>query len=288
MSQLREKFKEEVFSDEVVFAVGAYDALSAKIAEKVGFKCLICGGYPFSASILGKPDKGLLTMTEMVRSIKYIVDATNLPVIADADTGYGSSLNVKRTINELEKAGVAAIFLEDQVFPKRCGHMEGKKVIPAIDHVQKIKAAVDARKDDDMIIIARTDSRSIYGIDDSIKRAQMYAEAGADATFVEAPISIEEMEKITNEIEVPQVANMIKGGKTPFLSIQELEKMNFKIAFYTLGVQYAVAKSLWDYMDFLKTNGTSVGYKDMFEFDEFNEIIDLKEVLKEEKKYSIE
>jgi len=288
MLSIREKFKEKVNSDGIIFAVGAYDALSAKIAEKVGFETVICGGYPFSASILGKPDKGLLTMTEMVRSIKYIVEAIDLPVIADADTGYGNPLNVKRTVTELEKAGVAAIFLEDQVTPKRCGHMEGKVVISAEEHVQKIKAAVDARQDDNLIIIARTDARAIYGIDDAIKRAQMYADAGADVTFVEAPTSLEEMEKIINGINVPQVANMIKGGKTPFLSIKELENMNFKIAFYTLGVQYAVAKTLWDYMDYLKTNGTSEGYNDMFKFDDFNEIIDLEKILNEEKKYSVE
>jgi len=270
----------------MVLAVGAFDALSARIAERLGFRAVITGGYTTSASLLGKPDWGLLTQTEMVRHIGYVAEACNLPLIADADTGYGNPINVRRTGREFEKAGVAAIFLEDQVHPKRCGHMEGKQVIPAEEHAQKIRAAVDARTDDDLVIIARTDARSVYDLDEAIRRCRLYREAGADVTFVEAPRSVEELRRIVREIDAPQVANMIEGGRTPFLNAGELENMGFKIAFYTLGVYYAVAKTVYDFMSCLKSTGTTEGFSDrMFSFDEFNELVGLHEMQELEREY---
>lgn len=278
--------REALESPGMVLAVGAFDALSARIAEKLGFRAVITGGYTTSASLLGRPDWGLLTQTEMVRHIGYVAEACSLPLIADADTGYGNPINVRRTVREFEKAGVAAVFLEDQVHPKRCGHMEGKQVIPAEEHAQKIRAAVDARIDDDLVIIARTDARSVYGLDEAIRRAQLYREAGADVTFVEAPMSIDELSRIVKEVDAPQVANMIEGGKTPFLNADELEKMGFKIAFYTLGVYYAVAKTVYDFMSCLKSTGTTEGFADrMFSFREFNELVGLDEMQELQRKY---
>ncbi len=272
--------------DRCVLAVGVYDGLSCLTAHKLGFKAAVMGGYPTSATKLGRPDFGLLTMSEMVAHLRYLTDSVDIPIVADADTGYGNPINVIRTVMEYERAGAAAILLEDQVAPKKCGHMAGKQVIPAKEHVQKIKAALDTRKNSDLIIIARTDARSVNGIEDAIERACMYKEAGADMTFVEAPTSVEELARIPAEIDCPQVANMIEGGKTPFLSVEELGAMGFKLAFYTLGVQYAVAKTLERYMSHLARYGTSDGYEGgMMNFEEFNSLVGLEKIRKAEEMY---
>jgi 2-methylisocitrate lyase-like PEP mutase family enzyme len=271
-----------------VLAVGVYDGLSCLIADKLGFEAGVMGGYPTSATKLGRPDIGLLTMSEMVSHLQYLSDSSEMPIVADADTGYGNPLNVIRTVKEYERAGAAAILLEDQVSPKKCGHMAGKQVISAHEHVEKIKAALDARNSQDLVIIARTDARAVNSFEDALERAEMYKEAGADMTFIEAPLSFEELEAIPRKIHCPQVANMVEGGKTPFLSIDELTGLGYKLAFYTLGVQYAVAKTLQNYMSHLVTNGTSSGYEGgMMDFTEFNELVGLDEVRKTEGKYSI-
>jgi methylisocitrate lyase len=279
------ELKKLLFEEGCVMAVGLYDGISSLVAEKCGFRAGVMGGYPTSAALLGKPDIGLLTMNEMVGHLRYLNGASSLPIIADADTGYGVPLNVMRTIEEYENAGAAAILLEDQVAPKRCGHMTGKQVVPAAEHAQKIKAALDARRNPDTIIIARTDARAINGIDDAIDRAKRYRDVGADMTFVESPTSLGEMERIVKEIDAPQVANMVEGGQTPFLSNRELSEIGFKLAFYTLGVQYAVARTLTDYMTYLKDKGTSAGYENMMKFDEFNELMQLSKLRELEKRY---
>jgi carboxyvinyl-carboxyphosphonate phosphorylmutase len=281
------KLREELEKPGCILAVGVFDALSARIAEKLGFRAAVMGGYNTSASLLGKPDIGLLTLTEMVRHLNYICEASGVPIIADGDTGYGNPLNVMRTVREYEKAGAAAILLEDQVAPKRCGHMEGKQVIPAEEQVQKIRAAVDARSDPDFVIIARTDARNVNGIDDAIRRAKMYREAGADMTFVEAPTTVQELQRIVDEIDAPQIANMIEGGKTPYLDVERLGEMGYKIGFYTLGTYYAVAKAVIDFMVNLKNNGSSAGFEDrLLSFAEFNEIVGLSETLDISKRYA--
>ena len=286
MNTTRRKFREHLASPEIILAVGAFDALSAKIAEKLGFKAVVMGGYTTSASLLGKPDVGYLTLTEMAGHLAYITDACNIPVIADGDTGYGNPLNVIRTVHEYEKAGAAAILLEDQVAPKKCGHMEGKQVISAEEHVQKIKAALDARVDPDLVIIARTDARSVLGFDEAIRRGKMYREAGADMVFIEAPASMEELIRIPQEVDAYHVANMIEGGKTPFLPLDEVEKLGYKVAFYTLGVYYAAAKTVYDFMNNLKKTGTTANFADkMLTFSEFNELVGLTEVQNVGKKY---
>lgn len=202
-------------SGEPILTSGVHDALSARLIEKAGFKAAVMGGYATSACLLGKPDVGLLTMTEMSTQLRYICSATGIPVIADGDTGHGNAINVIRTVQEFEAAGAAGILLEDQVAPKKCGYMEGKQVIPKEEHVRKIQAACEARRDPDFIIIARTDARSVNGPDDAIDRALAYKDAGADVLFVEAPIDVAELEEIARSIKAPLVADIIEGGQDP-------------------------------------------------------------------------
>ena len=217
-------FKKLVLDDEILVLPGAYDALSAKIVEQTGFKAVTFGGYPASGSLLAKPDVSLLTMTEMVNQARYIAEAVDIPLFVDADTGHGNVTNVARTVREFERAGVAGLFIEDQVFPKRCGHMEGKQVVSTDEMVTKIKAAVDARMDNDLVIMARTDSLAVYGIDEAIERGNRCAEAGADIIFIEAPPSIEDMRRVCREVKAPMSANMVEGGKTPILTAKELQR----------------------------------------------------------------
>lgn len=276
-------------SGEPFLTAGANDALSAVIAERAGFKAVTMGGYLATAVSLARPDIGLMTMTEMAEQARRICAVTNIPLIADADNGHGNVLNVIRTIQELENAGAAGVVLEDQVMPKRCGHMAGKKVIPMEEHVQKIRAAVYARKDPDFIIIGRTDARQAHGLDDAIARAKAYAEAGADVVFVEAQESMEELERIPKEIKgVPLVVNMIEGGRTPLLSKDELGKMGYQVIFYNLGSLYSQAKAIQDYCEYVIAHGTSAGFTGpMVNFDEFNSIVGLPELRELEEKFKV-
>ncbi len=274
-------------SGEPFLTAGANDALSAVIAERVGFKAVTMGGYLATAVTMARPDIGLMSMTEMVTQLRHICAVTNIPVIGDADNGHGNVLNVIRTIQEMENAGAAGVVLEDQVMPKRCGHMAGKKVIPMEEHVQKIRAAVYARKDPDFIIIGRTDARQAHGIEDAIARGKAYAEAGADAVFVEAQENMEELERVPKEINgVPLVVNMIEGGRTPLLSKDELGKMGYQIIFYNLGSLYTQTKAIQDYCEYVIAHGTSAGFTGpMVNFDEFNSIVGLPELRDLEEKF---
>lgn len=281
--------REMLNSGEPFLTAGANDALSAVIAERAGFKAVTMGGYLATAVSLARPDIGLMTMTEMAEQARRICAVTNIPLIADADNGHGNVLNVIRTIQELENAGAAGVVLEDQVMPKRCGHMAGKKVIPMEEHVQKIRAAVYARKDPDFIIIGRTDARQAHGLDDAIARAKAYAEAGADVVFVEAQESMEELERIPKEIKgVPLVVNMIEGGRTPLLSKDELGKMGYQVIFYNLGSLYTQTKAIQDYCEYVIAHGTSAGFTGpMVNFDEFNSIVGLPELRELEEKFKV-
>lgn len=266
---------------------GVYDALSAKIAEQAGFQGAIMGGYSVSASVLGEPDVGYLTMNEMLYSLKRICDATTIPIFADGDTGYGNAMNVRRVVREAEQAGASAIFFEDQEWPKRCGHMEGKRVIPLEEHVMKIKAAIEARTDPDFIIMARTDARSVNGLDDALRRAKAYSEAGADALFIEAPQSAAEMKLIAQVLDKPLMANMVEKGKTPLLSADELEQMGYALVVYPVSAVYAVAKTLSELFRQLKQEGTTQNCLGrMFPFAEFNTIIGLPEYNETQKRYA--
>ena len=265
--------------NKIVVAPGAHDALTAKIIEQVGFEAVYMTGYGQAASHLGKPDVGLLTLTEMVARAANIVEAVNVPVIADADTGFGNAVNVMRTVREYEKAGVAAIQLEDQVAPKKCGHMTGRQVVSKEEMVGKIKAAADVRTDSDFMIIARTDARTVHGIGEALERAKAYEEAGADILFVESPESIEEMKQITSSFKVPVLANMVEGGRTPFLPVQELESLGYDLVIFPTASTYLVTKALKRLMTTLKVTGTTASLiPEMITFEEFNDLIGLTKI----------
>ena len=275
---------------EILVAPGAYDVFSAKVIEKTGFNAVYMTGYGTSASVLGQPDVGLLSMTEMAKRAGDIAKAVNVPVIADADTGYGNPLNVRRTVMEYEKAGIAGIQLEDQLFPKKCGHMLGRKIIPKEEMVQKIKAACDIREDKDFVVIARTDARTNYGLDEAIARGIAYRQAGADLLFIESPENVEEMKKINKVFnDIPTLANMVEGGRSPILTVNELEKLGFSIVIFSTGPLYSAAKGVKDYLTELKTKGTTLARIDhMISFKEFNDLIGLQEYLDLEKKYKVD
>lgn len=282
-AQLRRLLKEP---DPIVMP-GGYDALTAKIIEKVGFKAVVMGGYSIAASRLGQPDVGYLSMTEMAAALKVINDAVDIPVMADGDTGYGNALSVRRTMDEYEKAGAAAVIFEDQVWPKRCGHMEGKEVISKEEHSLKIKAAVESRKDQDTLIVARTDARSVNGLDDAIMRGKHYLDAGADALFIEAPADEKELDKISSSFpNTILLANMIEGGKTPILTPKQLGELGFKIIFWPCTALYAIAKAFEDVMKVLYETGTTGDFQDrMISFTEFNNLIGLPAFMDLEIKY---
>lgn len=287
MSTQAKKLRQLLNQPGIVRAPGAYDAWSARLIEMAGFPAIYMTGYGVSASTLGKPDIGLISAFEMTNAARNICNAVNIPVIADADTGFGGSLNVVRTVQEYEQAGVAAIQLEDQVFPKRCGHMEGKQVMPKEDMVAKVRAAVYARRSDDFVIIARTDARAVNGFDDAMDRALAYAAAGADVIFFEAPQSVEEMEKVTRTVGRPCLANMVEKGKTPFLTGEELAKMGFKIAIYPASALYAATRSVQRMLGRLKADDTTANYQaDMAEFPEFNELVGVPQARALEKSFS--
>ncbi len=240
----------------IIVLPGVYDCLSAKLAEKAGFELVLITGAGVSASVLGYPDVGLATMTEVVNQTRNIVKSVNIPVFADCDTGYGNPINMRRTIQEFEDAGVAGLFIEDQAFPKRCGHFEGKQLISKEEMVQKIRAAVDARKDRDLVLMARTDARAVYGLEDAMKRAKAYVEAGVDMIFVEAPQNLEELRRIPKSVAVPTMANLVEGGKTPLVSVRELEEMGFKFASFSGSAQKTAMKAVEQLFNVLKATGS--------------------------------
>ena len=276
----------------IIMAPGAYDALTARLIEDAGFSVVYATGAGISNTQLGLADKGLLSFGEILHQVTRIVYATDLPVIADADTGYGGPANVVRTVLELGRAGVGAIQLEDQVFPKQCGHFEGKAVIPPAEMVGKIEAALEARAtldgrdDEGLVIIARTDAREAEGLDAAIERARAYAAAGADLTFVEAPQTREELARIPKEVPLPQVANMVEGGKTPLLSGLELDEMGFKVVLFANSVLRTGAKAVQDVLRVLKGEGTTAGHLDsLITMEERNRLTRLDEVREWDRKY---
>jgi len=266
---------------------GVYDAITARIAQKAGFEAMFQTGYGTSATLLGMPDYGFIGSTETVENARRICKAVSVPVIVDADTGYGNPLSVWKIVNELESVGASGIFLEDQKWPKRCGHMSGKEVIAKEEYAEKLRAALDARKSKDFVIVARTDARASEGLDAAIKRGLLYKEIGADAIFIEAPKSVEEMKKIGKAIKAPLVANMIEGGATPLLSSQNLHKMGFNLILYPLSVLYANTFATLQILKELKKNGTTSKLKNnLVNFDQFNEIVELSKFKKMEHKYA--
>ncbi|MCB8816016.1 isocitrate lyase/PEP mutase family protein [Desulfosporosinus shakirovi] len=272
----------------ILVAPGAHDVLTAKIIEKAGFQAVYMTGYGQAASHLGTADVGLMTMTEMLARANNFASAVDIPVIADGDTGFGNAINVMRTVGQYEMVGVAAIQLEDQLAPKKCGHMTGRQVIPMKEMVGKIRAAVEARNNPDFVIIARTDARTIHGIDEAIHRAKAYEEAGADIIFVESPESIDEMKRITAGFNVPVLANMVEGGRTPLLPAQELENLGYNMVIFPTASTYMAAQAMKNLMEELMKTGTTESLiSEMISFPEFNELIGLTEIRELEDKYVI-
>lgn len=267
---------------------GVYDALTAKIAEHVGFEAIFQTGYGTSASMLALPDFGFLSITETLETARRITRAVDIPLIVDVDTGYGNPLTVAKLVNDLQRMGVSGIFLEDQVWPKRCGHMRGKEVIASGEYIQKLKSAIDAKtKDSEFLIVARTDAAAPLGLDEAIKRGQLYKEIGADIVFVEAPHSIEDMKKVSKQIDAPLVANMIEEGVTPNLTSAELLDLGYKIALFPLSGLYSSTFAIYNTFDTLKRTGTTKSIKDkMIKFKEFNELVELDKYMAMENKYA--
>ena len=274
------RLRELLAGREPVPAPGAYDALSARLAEEAGFRAVYLTGFGVSASLLGRPDIGLLTMTEMVDTARRITSAVDVPVLADADTGYGNALNVIRTVQEYERAGVAGIHLEDQVSPKRCGHMTGKQVVPADTAVDKIRAAAEARRDADFVLIARTDARAVEGVEAAIERAHRYREAGADALFVEALETEAEIERVAAEFAgVPLLFNWVEGGRTPPVGLERLRELGFRLVICPITALLATTRALRNVYARVAADGTPIeAMADLPSFGEFTDLIGLPEV----------
>jgi 2,3-dimethylmalate lyase len=270
-------------------APGAYDALSARLIEQAGFAAVYMTGFGTTASLVGRPDVGVLSGAEMVDNARRIVAAVDVPVIADADTGYGNAINVVRTVQLYEQAGVAGIQLEDQVMPKKCGHMSGKSLIGAEEMVGKLRAAVAARRDPDLLIIARTDAVAVTGVDDAIARARAFAEAGADVLFVEAPTSEEDIARVAKELGgvAPLVFNWAEGGRTPPLPLDRIAELGFSLVIYPIGTLLAAAAGIRALLATLKSEGTPASALPALPgFDEFTDLIGLPEIQELEQRFS--
>ena len=270
-----------------VLAPGCYDALGARLVEEAGFPAVYMTGFGTSAGLLGRPDVGLVSMAEMADNARRIVEAVDLPVIADADTGYGNPINVVRTVREYERAGVAALHIEDQVAPKKCGHMEGKQVIPAAEMVEKVRAAADARVSAELLIIARTDARAVEGLDAAIERAARYHEAGADVLFIEAPQSVDEVRTIAGSFPgVPLLFNYAEGGKTPAVDHAVLAELGYAIVIFPIATLLAATKAMRATLARIRSDGTPINVlADLPRFAEFLDFIGLPEIRELEQRY---
>jgi carboxyvinyl-carboxyphosphonate phosphorylmutase len=270
-------------------APGAYDALSARLIEQAGFDVVYMTGFGTTASLIGRPDVGLLTGSEMVDNARRIVSAVDVPVIADADTGYGNAINVARTVRLYEQAGVAALQLEDQVMPKKCGHMSGKAVIETGEMVGKIQAAVEARRDPDFLVIARTDAVAVHGVDEALRRARAFAEAGADLLFVEAPTSEEDIARVAGELRgrAPLVFNWAEGGRTPPLSLDRIAELGYALVIYPIGTLLAATAGIRSVLETLRRDGVpTAALPSLPTFEEFTDLIGLPEIQRLEQRFA--
>lgn len=277
----RAKLQARLGSPGILVAPGAYDGLSARLIEQAGFEAVYMTGYGTSASLAGKPDVGLLTMSEMVTHARNINSAINIPLIADADTGYGGTVNVIRTVQEYEGAGVAAIHIEDQTFPKRCGGMKGKELIPLEEYLKKLEAALKARQDPDFMIIARTDAVGVAGIDEAIRRAKAYEAAGADAIFVNSPRSLEDLKRIGDALQKPVLhSNYVERVRSPFLSVEDFEALNCKILILPLTLLFLATKIMREFLNHYRRSGTTEEFASrMLNHAQFEEIVGIEEFL---------
>ena len=277
-----------MISRDILLAPGIYDALSGLIAEQAGARAVYLSGASIAYTRFGRSDVGLVSASEVHDTLAAVTDRIQIPVIVDADTGFGNALNVQRTIRNFERAGAAAIQIEDQSFPKRCGHLDGKTLISKDEMVGKIKAAIDARKETNTLIIARTDARGVEGLSEAIDRAQAYQEAGADILFIEAPHSIDEMKLIRKSFgeDIPLLANMVEGGKTPIKTANDLKSLGFNIVIFPGGAVRAATFQLQQYYAGLIEDGSTLKFSDsMHNFDSLNSVIGTPELLKLGKKY---
>jgi carboxyvinyl-carboxyphosphonate phosphorylmutase len=275
----RPRLRELLARPEPLVAPGAYDALSARLVEQAGFDVVYMTGFGTTASLAGRPDVGLLTGTEMVDNARRIAAAVDVPVIADADTGYGNAINVVRTVQAYEQAGVAGIHLEDQVMPKKCGHMSGKAVIPADEMAGKIRAAVEARRDPDFLLIARTDAAAVEGLSAAIDRGRAYADAGADVLFVEAPTSEDDIARVAEELRgvAPLVFNWAEGGRTPPIPLARIAELGFALVLFPIGTLLAATAGIRRLLASLRDDGVPA-VDDLPTFDGFTDLIGLPEI----------
>jgi methylisocitrate lyase len=281
---LRERLED---TKKIIVLPGVFDALSARVAEQVGFDAMFQTGYGSSAALLGMPDFGFLNAGETLENARRIISAVSAPVLVDADTGYGNPLNVWRLVRDLENLGASGIFLEDQIWPKRCGHMAGKEVISKDDYMPKLRSALEARRSTDFIIVARTDARAPLGLEEAIERGKAYKKAGADVIFVEAPRTVQELKQVADQIDAPLVANMIEDGVTPTLPAQELLKLGYRIAVFPLSALYSATSAMREVLTELKQTGATRRTKKMMvTFKDFNRFVDLKKYMDLEEKYS--
>ena len=280
---LKEKISQR---NEIIVLPGVFDALSAKVAENAGFEAMFQTGYGSAASLLGMPDFGFLNAGENIENARRIIRSVSLPVIIDVDTGYGNPLTVWKIVNDLVVYGAAGIFLEDQIWPKRCGHMRGKDVIGVDEYIQKLRAALTASENKNFVIVARTDARAPLGFDEAIERGRMYRKEGADVVFVEAPQSEDELREIPKKIDAPLLANMIENGVTPTFSADELKSMGYSMVVFPLSGLYGAAYALKNIFSQLKRTGSTKSSKHMMlDFNEFNDLVELPRFMQMEKKY---
>ena len=281
--RLTTQFRRLVEAPEMLVLPGVTDALGARIAADCGATAIVCGGYAATATLLGRPDTSLLTMTELADHYARLVDASGLPVFADGDTGFGNVTQVARMVRAYERAGVAGLFIEDQVFPKRCGHMAGKAVVPAVEMVARIKAALDARIDGDLVVMARTDAIAVEGFEAALERAALYREAGADALFVEAPRTEDELARVPAALAAPCMVNNIEGGKTPLLPRDRLAAMGYAISVFAVTMPYVLAQAMRRVVSTLLADGSSAALAaEMVAFDDFNALVGLPQARADE------
>ena len=280
------RFRELVQAPEILMLPVAHDGLSALVLAEAGFSAMSVAGYGTAGSMLGMPDIGVLSSTEMLTQYAHIVDRVDIPVMVDIDTGFGDVNNVIHTVRQVERLGAAALFIEDQTYPKRCGHMAGKSVVPVEEYLPKLKAALWARQDPDFVIMARTDAAAVYGIDEAIRRACLYAEAGADMVFVEAVTTVEDMRRVNAAVPVPSMANMIEGGRTPFMTAEELQAVGYAVVAYPCASVFTAVKALRKWASHLKFHGTSAGFAGpdtMIDFEEYFRFIGAAAIREREK-----
>ena len=286
-AEKRRRLAERIRARELTVAPGVFDMISTRVADRLGFPMLYMTGYGIAASHMGLPDAGLVTYTEMVERARRICEATETPVMADADTGYGGLLNVRHTVRGYERAGVACIQLEDQEFPKKCGHSPGRRVIALEDMVTKIRVAVDARESDDFLVAARTDARSSLGLDEAIRRGRAFVEAGADVVFIESPESEAEFERIASEVDAPLLANMVESGYSPVLSAETLRRLGFTIAIYPATGFAATAAVLERVYGHIHETGSSLELPvPLFEIGKMHELMGFQSVWDFEKQWT--